>query len=101
MNRVGFKVAKSEKLWTECAMIATLLDGIFSNKVGDKSKWESFYKEKPRFAEKFKTFGELGVVWDYKNQKIKKKLDNKGEIHLFGDIQQTMHGIHTKCIIQR
>ena len=83
LNRAGFKGAMREKLWAECAMTATFLDGILSNKVGAKSKWEKFYKETPRFADKLRTFGEVGVVWDYRNQKIKKKLDNKGEIHYF------------------
>ena len=64
-------------------MTATLLDGIMSNKIGEKTKWERFYKEKPKFAEKLRTFGEVGVVLDYKKQKIKNKLDNKREIHYF------------------
>ena len=51
-----------EKLWAECAMTATLLDGILSNKVGEKNKWERFYKEMTRFAEKSRTFGEVGVL---------------------------------------
>ena len=73
LNRAGFKGAMREKLWVECTMTATLLDGMLCNKVGKKSKWERLYKEIPRFANKLRTFGEVGVVWDYKNQKIKKK----------------------------
>ena len=45
LNRAGFKGAMREKLWAECAMTATFLDGILSNKVGAKSKRERFYKE--------------------------------------------------------
>ena len=50
-------------------MTATLLNGILSNKVGEKSKWERFYKEIPRFVDELRTFREVGVVWDYKNKK--------------------------------
>ena len=39
--------------------------------------------ETPRFTDKLRTFGEVGTLWDYKYTKIKKKLDNKGEIHYF------------------
>ena len=63
-------------------MTAALLDEILSNKGGEKSKWE-IYKEISRFAEKVRTFGEVGVMWDYRNKKIKKKLDNEGEIYYF------------------
>ena len=71
LNRAGLKGTMREKLWAECAMTATFLDGIHSNKMGAKSKWESFYKENPIFADNLRTLGELGVVWDYRNQKIK------------------------------
>ena len=82
LNRAGLKGMMREKLWAEYAMTATLLDGILSNKVGTKSKWEKFYKETPKFVDKLRTFGEVGVVLDYRKQKIK-KMDNKGEIHCF------------------
>ena len=39
LNRAGFKGAMSKKLSAEYAMTATLLDGILSNKVGQKSRW--------------------------------------------------------------
>ena len=68
-----------EKLWAEYVMIATRLNRILSNKVGAKNKWEMFYKEIPRFADKSRTFGKVGVVWEYKN-KIIKLMDDKGEI---------------------
>ena len=61
-----------EKLWAECAMTATLLDGILSNKVGTKSKWEKFYKKAAKFVDNLRTFGEAGVVLDYRKHKIKK-----------------------------
>ena len=37
----------------------------------------------PKFAKMLRSFREVWVVWDYKKQKIKKKLDSKGEIHYF------------------
>ena len=83
LNRAGLVGTLREKLWAECAITATLLDGIMNNKIGEKTKLERFYKEKPKFAEKLRIFGEVGVVLDYKKQKIKSKLDNKGEIHYF------------------
>ena len=66
-------------------MTTTLLEGILSNKVREKSKWESWNKDIPRFNDKLRTFGEVGVIWDYKNQKFKnsKKMENQGEIHCF------------------
>ena len=83
LNRAGLKCAMREKLWEECALTAALLDGILSNKVREISKWERFYKETPKFMDKLRTFGEVGVVLDNRKQKIKKKLDNQGEIHYF------------------
>ena len=83
LNRAGLKGMMGEKLWAQCAMTATLLDGILSNKVRTKSKWEKFYKKTSKFVDKLRTFGEVGDVLDYRKHKIKKKLDNKGEIHYF------------------
>ena len=42
-----------------------------------------FYKETRKFVDKLRMFGEVGVVLDYRKQKIKKKLFNKSEIHYF------------------
>ena len=30
---------------------------------------EKFYKEKPKFSEKLRTFGEVGVVWNNSSEK--------------------------------
>ena len=48
-------------------MTFTLLD-----EVREKSKWGRYYKEMPRFTERLRIFGEVGVVWDYRNQKTRK-----------------------------
>ena len=47
-----------EKLWAEYAMTAILLDGLLTNKVGEKYKWDKYYKEMPKFAENLSTFRE-------------------------------------------
>ena len=49
LNRAGLVGALKEKIWAECAMTATLLDRIMSNKIGEKSKWRSSIKKNPSF----------------------------------------------------
>ena len=39
------------------------------------------FKVMPKLSAKLKIFGEVDVVWDYLDQKIKKKLDNEEKIH--------------------
>ena len=51
-----------EKLWAECAITTTLLDRILSNKVGQKCRWKSFKKKHQDFADKLRTFGQVGVA---------------------------------------
>ena len=82
-NRAGIYDENRKILWAECAAVATFLDGILVENSKDKCKHEMFYGSMPIFAKKLRTFGEMGVVLDQKNRKIKQKLSNRGKTHIF------------------
>ena len=50
-------------------------------------KWENFYKETPKFVDKLRTFGEVGLILDYGKQKIKKCWTTKARYIILWDIQ--------------
>ena len=66
------------KIWAECVKTATDLDGILVESPGQKSRVERLIGRRPRFIGNLRSFGEVGIVWDSKNQKIREKLSDRG-----------------------
>ena len=68
MFNAGLTKAMREKLWTECAQTATLLDNITVNEkklsnrgiLGHNSPYVQFYGSKPKYIKSLRQFGEIG-----------------------------------------
>ena len=82
-NRAGIHDENRKILWAECASGATFLDGILVENSKDKCRHEKFYGTMPSFSKNLRVFGEMGVVLDQQNRKIKQKLSNRGKTHIF------------------
>ena len=77
-NAAGIDEDKKLKLWTECASTICKLDNMsIKNDHTNKSPYEMIFNKTPTYANKLRTFGEMAIVRDIK-QNIKSKLQNKG-----------------------
>lgn len=70
MKTAGISGKMKYKIWAECVKTATDLDGILVESPGQKSRLERLIGRRPRFIGHLRAFGEVGIVWDSKNQKI-------------------------------
>ena len=70
-------------LWAECANTATDLNNMMITDGENMSPHEKLFGNKPKFAHKLRTFGEVAVIKKSEFQQIKPKLDNRGIVGLF------------------
>jgi len=66
------------KIWAECANTATRLDTAMAEDAEKKSPYFLFYNQHPAFLQHLRTFGEIGIVTDHTNKKIRGKLEDRG-----------------------
>ena len=78
MKSAGIVGKLKYKIWAECVKTATDLDGILVDSPSQKSRLERLVGRRPRFLSNLQSFGEVGIVWDSKNQKIRAKLSDRG-----------------------
>ena len=78
LNACHLTVSLREQLWAHCAHLATLLDIITVDNAKDKSPYELWYNKTPKWATNLRTFGEIGIVHDSAQGRIKSKLTNRG-----------------------
>ena len=74
-----------KQLWVEAANTAAMIDNATVNQGADKSAYEIFNGEDrpPKYAHDLKTFGEIGIVMNKKDQK-KSKILNRGKKAMMG-----------------
>ena len=78
MKSAGITGNLKYKIWAECVKTATDLDGILVESASQKSRVEQFIGKKPRFVSNLRSFGEVGIVWESKSQKMREKLSDRG-----------------------
>jgi hypothetical protein len=59
------------------------LENILCTNEGNKSAIENFYGELPKWVKNLRTFGEVAIISDEKNKKIRGKLEDRGFPALF------------------
>ena len=65
-------------LWAQCALLATQLENILYKPGNKKSASELFYGKNPTWIQNLNFFGEIGIVHDGQNAKIRGKLSDRG-----------------------
>ena len=78
MKSAGIVGKLKFKIWAECVKTATDLDGILVESLIQRSRVEQFIGKNPRFLGNLCSFGEVGIVWDSKSQKMQGKLTDRG-----------------------
>ncbi len=72
-----------QKLWAECANLATCLDNLIVNEITKKSPCDLMIGEKPKFCASLKVFGEVGICRRVELGSLKPKLEDKGVLCIF------------------
>jgi hypothetical protein len=70
-------------LWAQCAKLACKLENILVGPNDTKSSMEKFDGELPKWVKNLRTFGEVAIISDEKNKKIRSKLTDRGFPALF------------------
>jgi transposase InsO family protein len=73
----GLTQQQKDELWAECAMTATKLQSVTVRK-GGHIPYRQIYGTLPRWIRHLRIFGEVGIVTDHANRKIKGKLRDRG-----------------------
>ena len=68
--------------WCDAVSTATKLDVLLVDKEDEKGPFETFYREKAKYAEHLRTFGEIGIV-TVSNTSKKTKLEDRGKACMF------------------
>jgi hypothetical protein len=66
------------KMWAQCANLATTLENIISTKGYDSTPYEDMHNSQPNWLHNLHTFGEIAIVHDGAHSKIRAKLQDKG-----------------------
>ena len=78
LNSARFTTELRRGLWAQCADHAVQLQNILVKTHGDSSACEKFYDYTPKWVHNLRTFGEMAVVADHANKKIRGKLADRG-----------------------
>jgi hypothetical protein len=70
-------------LWAQCAFLTCKLENIIVKTSDLKSASEIFYGKNPIWIKNLKTFGEVAIVSDHTQRKMKNKLSDRGFACLF------------------
>jgi hypothetical protein len=69
--------------WTECANTATGIDNLIVSNNKPVSSYHCFYEEDPKYIKQMRTFGEMAIVTNHKNKKMRTKLADLGKPAMF------------------
>jgi hypothetical protein len=103
-------LAKRRKLlWAECAGTCTLVDNLVTGTNGVPPPCQLFYGMAPKFGKTLRTFGEIGIVAEGTDKKIRAKLTDRGRPCLFlgyapdhaGDVYRMLNLDTNKAITTR
>ena len=109
MKEAGIEGKMKTKLWAECVRTATILDGFLVEKSKDNCKYELFYGRKSELIPHLRSFGEIGIVFDYKGKKMRKKMEDRGFAAIFvgyapdhaGDVYRMYNPVTNRVIVTR
>lgn len=109
LNKAFLPKWMRDRLWAQCARLTTMLDTIVVNKADADSPYEKWNGKSPAWLPFMRMFGEVGVVQDGKNSKIKSKLANRGYLAMFvgypdnhsPDVYQMYNWIKKSMILSR
>ena len=85
LNGANLTQKMRDALWAECGATATKLDNVCATDAEKDCPWQAFHKTKemPKWMRDLKTFGEIGIVTNHKDKKIRGKLDDRGYTAIF------------------
>jgi Zinc knuckle len=72
-----------QRIWSEAASTATEVENVLITTSKSKPSYELFYGKPYPNLDTMRTFGELAIVEDNKNRKIRAKLKNRGLICMY------------------
>ena len=89
LNGGNFTQKMRDKLWAECAKMATDLESIMATKskvkteemdvqIADAVPYKKFYGKMPAWTCHLRTFGEMAIVMKHKDKKTHGKLEDRG-----------------------
>ena len=82
LNGGGIYGVVRKRLWSECALTATLLNNEIVKYQQETTPFELFYRKKSTLLPSLRTFGEMGVVKDIYDS-MHSKLLNMGKTMMF------------------
>ena len=83
MNHAHFSHKARNDLWAACGATATKIESILVDQRNEKSPYELFYKISPGYEQNLRVFGEIGVITNHANKKVRSKLENRGTTCVF------------------
>jgi hypothetical protein len=83
LNAAQLPTNLRNKLWAQCASTASKLENVLSSTGEDLSASEKFYGTNPVWVKAMHSFGEICIVSDDQNKKIRSKLADRGIPCLF------------------
>ena len=109
MNAARLPKDLREGLWAECANTCTKLDNILVRENGQDPPYKQFYGEDPKFVKYLRTWGEMGIVANHQNKKIRAKLADRGRPMMFvgyaedhaGDVYRMWNPATKKIVLSR
>ena len=107
LNKAGLTQKKRDQLWAEAAKTATKLTNITVKVNGQATPHKNFYGEEPEYSRYLRTWGEMGVVKDPTEHKLKNA--DRGRVCMFlgyasnhaGDSYKVFHLKTGKALISR
>ena len=91
-DQAGIYDSLRDRLWAEAANMSVQIDNILVNKKYDKCPYERFTRRLPGYVFNLRTFGEMCVVIDQKQKKIRSKLKNRGKMAMMVGYHQQHAG---------
>lgn len=82
-TEAGIEGDLRDKLWAECAGTATKLSNVLVEKKDDECNYEKLFGSMPKYAYHLCTFGEIGMVLNRKNKKMRRKMAKRARAYLF------------------
>ncbi len=69
--------------WTECANTACDIENLIVSNNKPVSSYRSFYEKDPKYITSMRTFGEMAIVTNHENKKMRSKLADRGKPAMF------------------
>jgi hypothetical protein len=69
--------------WTECANTACDIENLIVSNNKPVSSYRSFYEEDPKYIKQMRTFGEMAIVTNHENKKMRTKLADRRKPAMF------------------